>query len=86
MPRTGTRIDWARFIWVLRSESYLECTQVELAVLHVRVSPGSIHNWETGATEPSLRFRRKLKQLAIEHGYSERLWPVKPEHPTLLVQ
>jgi DNA-binding transcriptional regulator YiaG len=73
MPRQTSKYMWAKIIFELRSERYLDCTQESLA-RKLRVSVFSVSKWERG-TIPAAQFRARIRKLAEQTGYSETAWP-----------
>jgi len=72
--RRVTGFDWPVFVRVLRSERYLDCTQVELAAL-LGVCVSTVAKWEAGAVRPRPRHRRLLRRRAVRSRYLQRCWP-----------
>jgi len=69
-------INWARFIFTLRSDQFLHCTQEELANT-VGVGGNTVSKWEQGRSEPGWKMKRKLKAFARDSEFSEDQWPRK---------
>ena len=72
--RIYTEFDWPTFVRTLRSEPYLDCTQIELS-RRLGVSVSSVSKWETGRVRPRVRHRWELRRLATRAGYRSGIWP-----------
>jgi len=68
---------WNNFVKALRSETYLDCTQEELA-RHLGVSAATISRWERGRVRPQPRHRHVLRRAARRSGYMQQMWPGRP--------
>lgn len=84
MSTMHTVYDWQAIIKNLRSELYLMCTQEELAHL-LGASTSAVAKWESGNVEPQTKFRRKIRELALNKGFDQRDWPKKDQHRPRIV-
>lgn len=76
MPRLATIYDWGKIVQTLRSEHFLDLGQEELA-REVGVCGATVSKWERGIVVPLRRHRRKLKELALAHGFAPEFWPTR---------
>lgn len=58
-------MDYSRLLKALRN--YLLLSQTELANL-LGVSYASVNRWENHRCEPTIKARRKIKELCLKHG------------------
>lgn len=61
-------MDWATEIKQLRNKLLL--TQTEFGNL-LGVSFGTVNRWEMGYHEPTMKLKRKIKEMIIENGLGE---------------
>ncbi|MCI1244821.1 MAG: helix-turn-helix domain-containing protein [Bacilli bacterium] len=62
-------MDYARLIKELRSKMLL--SQMEFAE-YLGVSFSAVNRWEKGRYEPTIKTKRKLKELFIKYGLVDR--------------